>query len=63
LKNPCNCVLASLKPLTYLAVRLGLSLAAALLQSFLELLQLFVRQLGVREGGSGIIEVGQISCQ
>jgi hypothetical protein len=40
LKNPRNYVLASLKPSTYSAVRLGLSLAAALLQGFLKLLQL-----------------------
>jgi hypothetical protein len=40
LKNPHNCVLASLKPSTYSAVRFGLSLAAALLQGFLKRLQL-----------------------
>ena len=40
LENPHNCVLASLKPSTYSAVRLGISLAAALLQGFLKLLQL-----------------------
>jgi hypothetical protein len=39
-KKSASGVLASLKPSTYSAVRLGLSLAAALLQGLLKLLQL-----------------------
>ena len=47
LENPRNCVLASLKPSTYPTVRLGLSLATALLQEFLKLLQLRALKLTV----------------
>ena len=74
---PRNCVLASLKPSTHSAVRLGLSLAAALLQGLLKLLQLRVLKQTVALSyvttsasqttrsarGRGIIEVGQNPCQ